>query len=798
ALDVAGNYTVATSTFSFDATKPTSVVTYPPVDGVTYSSMTALYGTSSDVTSAIQEVKVKMWYVAAGTTHYWAPSAPHWGIANPPTFRSVDGSGGPAGTVNPWSYNSTQIGDFNNPGNLNYAWKEGTHDGGNGKLFYIATEARDASGNSQVVYTTRTFRFDNVPPVSAPVAPIDDAAYRTLVTLSGTHSDDIGTVASVALSIYDEVAARYFNGTTFTSVPEVWLPILPANLFASSWTFTNGSLSFTTQRHYVVKSSATDNVGNVQSAIGSSRFLFDLDAPDSNVTNPLNLTTYEDTKILIGGANDPNAGNGSGVVPSLGWHQGAVDLVVFRDTAPLIGGGPVSFGGYDATGFFWDGSTWVASAGGPIYVPATFTDAFGNWQYDGLTCPRPIPTDPCWVRGDPYVSWVRVTDNAGNPQSVIQSGPRFFVSGVAQSFSVTVSSNPSTVGNDVTITVTARDGPGGTGGVASSFSQTVKFLIDGAAGPETPLVLDGDPQDDLHGLPAISSFTTGTGGHNGTRNFTLRMRKAGPRLLRVEQTDNSGLFGVANLTALRKAGTRVQLIADCDPAGQQAAPGVVTVGSEGRSGTPRTRSAGQTVTYCAQITDDFYNLDSDSTTVVYVTDGDENNTSVSPDQYLVVPGSVSFSRVFVTADAVGHVVTSTGSGVTPNAANPATRVVVVGQPADRLLALLPNEIRVQGKFSEAPFGKSFGLQDEVQAGSTISLRVYAVDAFYNGDATVAMPVTARLWTDSFTGPQSQTLQGGATTFLFRPVVAGTQSFTVQSASLPGATSTYYTPAPAKV
>ena len=462
-------------------------------------------------------------------------------------------------------------------------------------------------------------------------------------------------------------------------------------------------------------------------------------------------------------------------------------------------GGPVLFGGWDNTGFFWNGSTWVASSGGPIYFPATFSDAFGNWQYAGLTCPRPVPTDPCWVRGDPYVSWTRATDNAGNPQTVIQNGPRFFISGVAQSFSIAISSNPSTVGNDITVTVSARDGVGGTGGVASSYSGSVKFLMaDGAGGPETPLALVTDPQDSLHGLPANYAFTTGTGGDNGARAFTIRLRKAGARIIRVQQTDNSALFGVLNVTALRQVGTRVQLIADCDPLGQQAAPGVVTVGTEGRSGAPRTRTAGQTVTFCAAVTDDFYNLDSDSATTVYVTDSDPNNGSVSPDQYLVVPGSVAFSRVFVTADAVGHVVQSTGSGVFPNAANPATPVVVIGQPADRLLALLPNETRMQGKFTVPPFGKAYGAPDEVQAGSTIGVRVYAVDPFYNGDATVSFPVSARIWTDSYSTSFSQTLQSGATLFVFTPVVAGTQSFTVQSAALPSGTSVYYTPATAKV
>ena len=59
-------------------------------------------------------------------------------------------------------------------------------------------------------------------------------------------------------------------------------------------------------------------------------------------------------------------------------------------------------------------------------------------------------------------------------------------------------------------------------------------------------------------------------------------------------------------------------------------------------------------------------------------------------------------------------------------------------------------------------------------------------------------MNARLYTDSFTGSYTQTLQAGTTKFIFTPVVAGTQSFQAQSAALPGATSNYYTPTPATV
>ena len=134
--------------------------------------MAVIAGTSTDNTSPITDVSVKMWYVTGPTTYYWSPAVPHWTPVDA-GFASIGGSAGPAATLNQWAYNSTQNPDFNNPGTLNYAWKEGTHDGVNGKRFYIITKALDGAGNSQVVYSTRNFIFDNVPPFSQPVAPIN-------------------------------------------------------------------------------------------------------------------------------------------------------------------------------------------------------------------------------------------------------------------------------------------------------------------------------------------------------------------------------------------------------------------------------------------------------------------------------------------------------------------------------------------------------------------------------------------------------------------------------------------------
>jgi hypothetical protein len=230
--------------------------------------------------------------------------------------------------------------DFANPGTANYAWHEGTHDGANGHLFNIVTTAIDEATNNQTVLSTRTFIFDNVPPTSAPTAPIANSAYSSLATISGTLNDDVSGVSAVVVSILDVDAAggaKFFNGASFSSSGEQWLSVLPANVFASSWVFTNGALAFTTQHHYIVKSSATDGIGNVQTAAGQSQFLYDTDPPLSAVTNPANLITYTDSKILIGTAADPGftsgiSGTGAGVFPTAAWAQGQIEISVYRDS----------------------------------------------------------------------------------------------------------------------------------------------------------------------------------------------------------------------------------------------------------------------------------------------------------------------------------------------------------------------------------------------------------------------------------------------------------------------------------
>jgi len=243
---------------------------------------------------------------------------------------------------------------------------------------------------------------------------------------------------------------------------------------------------------------------------------------------------------------------------------------------------------------------------------------------------------------------------------------------------------------------------------------------------------------------------------------------------------------------------RVQVIADYDPAGQLPMPGRMDSGVEGSTGTPRTKPAGSSIPFLVQVTDRYWNLVLSSAANVYIADTDANNDSISSDGYTAFVGSTTIFRTFVSADASGWGVSATGQGLYTNPRNPSTNVPVIAQAADRLLAVLPGEEQVQGKFAVQPYGKK-DLPGDAVAGSTLSVVVYGVDPYYNRDITASFPVSAYVHTDKYdVTPAAQNLVAGATTFNFVPVVAATHTIKAESSSLPPATSVYFTPNPVNV
>ncbi|MBI4422454.1 MAG: hypothetical protein HY554_01935, partial [Elusimicrobia bacterium] len=834
-FDEANNVSTTAVTFSFDRTPPLSTITYPPVDGLILSSMTGVYGTAKDATSPVSSATIKMWYLSNGVTYYWHPvNDPHWGAGYPNVFYTALQNVGAKGGDRLWNYTSaanangsTSNADFLcSPGpppdcGDRYAWNNGTHDGFDGKTFYVVSRSLDGAGNYQAALTTRTFTFDNTPPVSGSSVPAPGRAYKALGVLEGTAFDATAGIAQVRVSIASETGSgyRWFNGDAgcFSSNVEVWWPV--SNLYPSSWTYTNANLTPTTcwsdGQHYVVKSSATDGIGNVQLALAPSRILYDQREPGANVVNPQNLQTYTEDKVLTGGASDYGFtngvtvgidGTGSGVFPSQSWHQGKVEVMVFRDTEPMVpGSGPFEFGSADDSGFYWDGSTWTVATAGAKWVQSTALNSGGDWQYSTLDCTGKPAGTPCWVRGDAYIAWTRATDNAGNVQAtVISQGPKFFISGVPQSFRLTVSPDPVQAGSNLVLTVESKDGAAGAGFRATSYLGSVDFQVDSGAGPES-MDLDGPPTPDLtYGLPSVSTFT---GVNAGLRTFTLKLRKSGVRLVRVVDRAAPGIFGVVPVTVLPSTPTKVAVIADFDPSGQNPAGGVMALGTEGRVGLPQAKQAGDNIPFLVEVVDDYWNLVVSSASAVTMTDTDPYNDAANGEPKVVVfTGSKTVDWIFASSSEDGErrVQASLGDPFVANAANPSSPVTVDGAPANRLLALWPGEVRVQGK-TAPPAGKSASAPPaDLQAGSTFTLRVYATDAFYNTSRSATFPVEAEVVTDGYdVPPAARALVNGATTFVLTAVTAGLQTARAQEyvtgpRVLPAGTSDYYTPAQARV
>ncbi|MBI5884269.1 MAG: hypothetical protein HZB91_14330, partial [Elusimicrobia bacterium] len=837
--DEAGNFSFKSSTFSFDSVPPSSKLTFPETSGVLFSSMTKIFGTSFDVTSPVNsgDVYLRVWYVTgpseapANTTYYYYPSGTLWRKAIP-SWWSIPGSGGAQGLVTSWSYTDGQF--TAQPQASTFTWGGGLQgvapsctmndDGncvGNGRTFQIITRAVDGAANPQTAYSTVTFVFDNLGPESGSTKPYTNRALKagTLSMLSGTADEPVSVLQNVQISVGSQEDGKWFGGqigAPFQQGAEFWWNAL--EVWKTSWTWQHLNLpgALENGKHYVVRSSATDSVGNAEVTPGTALFLYDTVEPNSSISVPADANTKNTTLVMQGSAYDPGApncdafninNNCSGVYPGAAptWQAGKIEIRVFRDTEPYAwAAGPVLPGTEDNTGYYWSGSTWVAAQaateGEKWFNGTMFPD--GTWQYTGLDCgPKTVPPDVCWNPGsDRYAAWTKVTDNAGNTQGSVQSiqnGPLFRISATPISFRVTVTPGVSMTAGDAAalVEVQAVDGPNGTGNPAPSWTGTVNFNIDGGAGPET-MDDDGTP-DETYGLPPESVFNAT---HNGLRTFPIKIRKAGSRALMAFDKNTPSFNGSGNFSVVHSTGEAVMVIADYAPGlGEEPAPGVMT-GTPGRKGSPRLKLAGDAIDFNLSVVDRYYNLVLSSAATVWVSDLDPNNAGISPDGYATFMGSTTVSRVFQSASTPVYApdngvrkTSATGQGIA-NAANPSSAVTVRSKNRIGLLALLPGEIRVQGKAGANPGKSDSVLPSETYAGAVTTVTVYAVDQYYNTDYDETFSVSADAATDDNSAdPPAVALEAGTTVFYLTSVTAATHTVRSQSPTLvlAGETSFYH-------
>ena len=209
--------------------------------------------------------------------------------------------------------------------------------------------------------------YDIFTPSTEISIPASSGNYNTLNNITGTASDTFSGVSSVTITIYNSTNSRYWSGTAWGTSA--------VNLTTSgttSWYKSTGHPTWTTSKVYIINSTATDRVGNLQTSVHSHTFTFDTNAPTGSISIPTN-PWYKTMTNITGTASDTGGS-------SLSLSR----ISIYNST-----------GGKYYTGTAWSGSlSWITATGTTTW-----------YKGSGL---------PPWTNGSTYVVNLSLKDNANN------------------------------------------------------------------------------------------------------------------------------------------------------------------------------------------------------------------------------------------------------------------------------------------------------------------------------------------------------------------------------------------------
>jgi hypothetical protein len=239
-----------------------------------------------------------------------------------------------------------------------------------GQDSYVAqSRATDAVGRQQTTFGEGTFSYD----ISPPQSTVETSGYFNAGTwlgyIAGLANDSASGVASVEITLRRASDGRYYNGSTWLSVP-TWL----ATSGTVAWAYAFTPSVDTT---YTVNSRARDQCGNVQPQLGEASFTYDGTAPQSSVATSGCFSAASWPGQISGSASDGLSG---------------VDYVqiTLRRTSD---------------GLYYNGSSWSSA---PTWLTAAGTS---SWSY--AFAPSVNTT---------YTINSRAVDKAGNVQSAYGTG----------------------------------------------------------------------------------------------------------------------------------------------------------------------------------------------------------------------------------------------------------------------------------------------------------------------------------------------------------------------------------------
>ncbi|MBW2561108.1 MAG: fibronectin type III domain-containing protein, partial [Deltaproteobacteria bacterium] len=232
----------STVTQYIDDVTPTVGIT-EPVDTSYTNDLPQIQGTCNDDV-AVSTVAIRI-YNQTNAVYWTHPSGPWDATAEAAWFAPSLSSG-----ASFWWFNS--------PG-----WEDA-------KVYEINVKAEDTSGNWSTVYSTNTFTYDITAPVSVTTAPANGKTLATLTHIGGTAMDALSGVTVVKVNICDLTeGATYWNGSGWGET-SYWLNVS----FAADWSYSFLDSDWTEGHVYRIRSQATDDAVNIESAVNESTFTF--------------------------------------------------------------------------------------------------------------------------------------------------------------------------------------------------------------------------------------------------------------------------------------------------------------------------------------------------------------------------------------------------------------------------------------------------------------------------------------------------------------------------------------------
>ncbi|MDI6791473.1 MAG: Ig-like domain-containing protein, partial [bacterium] len=262
ATDEAGNIESPgdSISFTYDISAPSSTVT-TPANGAALAGLANILGTASD-DFLLAQVQVNIRRDTDGL--YWQCASANWGYTQ--AWCTATGT-------TSWSYPWPVTGDGS---------------------FTVRSRAQDQAGNIETPGTGNSFTLDGTNPVSNITYPIDGSSLGSLVSITGTASDNFSGVTQVQVRIRDVNTNLYWNGSAWVSSSSSWLTAAGTNIWTYTWP---GSIS---DGAYQIQSRTTDGAGNIETPGTGSTFTIDTTRPTSQIISPVNGANINSITTITG------------------------------------------------------------------------------------------------------------------------------------------------------------------------------------------------------------------------------------------------------------------------------------------------------------------------------------------------------------------------------------------------------------------------------------------------------------------------------------------------------------------